>query len=116
MRPITQLAEHVAEIHKVTVSDMRTTARHRKLAYARQEAMAVMHMTGRYSHPAIGDFFNRDHTTSVYAKREVVKRAIKNPMVQRRIFEALRAWENMKADGQFIRRQSIEFKSVRGKA
>ena len=68
------IACRVAERHGLTVDDLRGSDRTKRVAWPRQEAMAAIRETGRYSLPRIGKFFNRDHTTVIHAVRRVAER------------------------------------------
>lgn len=73
-RTMREIAEDVAARHGVTVVLLRSPLRFRKLAWPRQEAMALMYAQGRYSHPQIGRYFGRDHTTVIYGVKAHAKR------------------------------------------
>lgn len=66
-RTMREIAEDVARAHRLTIEQITSTDRRQRIAHPRQEAMAVMHATGRYSTTQIGRFFKRDHTTVVHA-------------------------------------------------
>lgn len=65
-----EIASEVAERHELTLEDLRGPSRYRTVAWARQEAMALIRAEGRYSYPQIGRFFGgRDHTTILVGVR-----------------------------------------------
>jgi len=68
------LAEQVCEDHGLSLRYMLSPERCRSVAWPRQEAMARIYATGRYSLPTIGRFFNRHHTTVLHAIRAHAKR------------------------------------------
>lgn len=79
------IAAAVAERHGLRLRDLVGSGRTRHLSYARHEAMWEMRQVEtqngrpRYSLQAVGQFFNRDHTTVVYAERQHPKR-VGNPV------------------------------------
>lgn len=71
------IARDVASRHRITVADLRAGGRIRAYAWPRQEAMHLMCVTGRWSLPQIGQYFNGMHHTSVlYAARAYSHRAL----------------------------------------
>jgi chromosomal replication initiation ATPase DnaA len=68
------LAERAADF-QVTVSDLVGDSRKRAVAWPRQAIMAELYETGRYSLPAIGRLFNRDHSTVMHGVRRHAERA-----------------------------------------
>lgn len=58
----------------LTVDDLRGQRRHRKVAWARQEAMYECALRTTQSLVSIGRFFARDHTTVVYGIRRHAER------------------------------------------
>lgn len=73
-RTMKEIARDVAAEHGVTVDQMMAVSRKRPIAQIRQEAMAQIYATGRYSLTQVGRFFNRDHTTVLHACRSVSER------------------------------------------
>ena len=73
-RTMAQILSEVAEQFNVSVADLKGPARFRCIVYPRQDAMWRMVNEGRWSLPQIGRFFNRDHTTVIWAWRQVEKR------------------------------------------
>jgi chromosomal replication initiator protein len=70
-----EMAMEVAEKHGVTLEDLQGPSRTQKLATARQEAMARIYATGRYSTTQVGRFFGgRDHTTVMHGCRAHARR------------------------------------------
>ncbi|WP_332763979.1 helix-turn-helix domain-containing protein [Phenylobacterium sp.] len=61
------IAFRVAEKHGLTLDDLRSPSRRRPLVVARQEAMHEIRQATTQSLPAIGRFFDRDHTTVIHA-------------------------------------------------
>ncbi len=62
-----EIALEVAERCQITVADMRSPTRARRVSWPRQEAMARIRDLGGRSYPQIGAFFNRDHTTAMHS-------------------------------------------------
>lgn len=69
------IARRVAEQHKLTIEQLCGPSRLRRIVRPRQQAMAEMRETGRYSTTQIGQFFGgRDHTTVMHATRRHAER------------------------------------------
>lgn len=74
------IAAEVAARRGVSIAEMKGPVRTRSIAWARQEAMYLMANvrtpdgSWRYSSPQIGAFFNRDHTTVLFAVAKVAFR------------------------------------------
>ena len=69
MKPIEIIRHKVAEAHGLTIADLESPDRRRKLAWARQEAYWLAKELTGMGDMAIGHWFNRDHTTLVYGIR-----------------------------------------------
>ena len=65
---IADIAASVANRHWVSEADLTGADRSREVARARQECYALAIAAGR-STPAIGRYFNRDHSTVIYGAR-----------------------------------------------
>lgn len=68
----------VAEVcarHNVSAQDLLGDSRVRRIAWPRQEAMALIYATGKLSLPQIGAAFSRDHTTVLSACRAYARRS-----------------------------------------
>ncbi len=78
VRPVTMLeiAELVAARHKLSVEELRGPSLRRKIAHARQEAMALTYATGRFSTTQVGRYYSRDHTTVIHARRRHAEREL----------------------------------------
>lgn len=63
------IATDIAKQHQLSLDDLRGPRRYKSIAEARRSAMASIYATGQFSYPQIGQFFNRDHTTVLYAVR-----------------------------------------------
>lgn len=81
--PVTTMADILADVaqrHELTVAELKSPEKTRKVAYARQEAMWIMAKVerkdgvARYSLPMIGAFLNRDHTTVIHGIRAYAAR------------------------------------------
>lgn len=65
-----EIAQRVAEKHRIEVGDLKGQSRKRYIAWPRQEAMHEMHAATSQSLPAIGRFLGgRDHTTVLHGVR-----------------------------------------------
>lgn len=70
-----QIRFEVALHFGVSVQDLQSPKRHRRLAWPRQVAMYLCRALTSLSYPEIGAFFGgRDHTTAMYAVRLVEER------------------------------------------
>lgn len=69
-----QIADEVATRYGLTFADFKGRSRIRAIAWPRQEAMAAIYDTGRFSEPWIGRLFGRDHSTVHHAREAVLKR------------------------------------------
>ncbi|MDN6539596.1 MAG: chromosomal replication initiator protein DnaA [Lactococcus sp.] len=67
-----QIQEEVASFYKISIADMVSKKRPKEIAYPRQVAMyLIQEITGK-SLPAIGkEFGGRDHTTVIYAHKQI---------------------------------------------
>jgi len=74
VRTMARILAEVSEETGISVAAMKGPSRYRIIVYPRQEAMWRMVNEGRWSLPQIGRFFNRDHTTVIWAFRQVEKR------------------------------------------
>lgn len=78
---VREIISEVAERHGVTLGQIMSPIRTKKIAHARQEAQAALYDTlnddgtRRYSLPKIGRIFDRDHTSVLHAIRRVRERA-----------------------------------------
>lgn len=66
---IRRAVEEVAAKHAVPMRELTGPAKHRSLAYIRQEAMWSARQTTGASFPEIGRVLNRDHTTVIHGVR-----------------------------------------------
>lgn len=75
-KPLTmaRITQEVAEWYGIPIALVRGPSRQRSHVIARHEAMYQIYMTGRFSMPQIGRYFDRDHTTVLHAIRSVEKR------------------------------------------
>ena len=70
---IGDIANHVAEFYGVTVKDMKSTARNQKVSKSRQMAIYIARDVLGMSYESIGDYFDKKHTTVLYAYDQVSK-------------------------------------------
>ena len=75
-RRMADITAEVAARHGLTAADIRGPARTKCIVAARHEAMAACRAEGIWSYPRIGMFFNRDHTTVLYAVRRLSQRKV----------------------------------------
>jgi chromosomal replication initiation ATPase DnaA len=74
------IAKDVATAYDLTVDDLITHSRVRRVSHPRQEAMYLMRQvtwpdgTPRYSLTHIGQFFGKDHTTALFGIRAHMRR------------------------------------------
>jgi|InofroStandDraft_1065614.scaffolds.fasta_scaffold03954_3 chromosomal replication initiator protein len=64
---IDKVAQVVADYFELTVKDLKSTARQQKIAHARHIAVFMAREVLQMSYEAIGDFFNKKHTTIMYS-------------------------------------------------
>lgn len=70
-----EIAERVAAQYELSLADLRGPTKPRKIAHARQEAMAKIYAQGGLSNAQVGRFFGgRDHTTVVHARQQHARR------------------------------------------
>lgn len=70
-----RIAKRIAAARQVKIEELISPMRERRVAWPRQEAMAAMYDTGRWSYPQIGRYLGgRDHTTVLHGVREHKKR------------------------------------------
>lgn len=113
MKTMNDIARMVAESARLSLAQLDSRSTAKGIVHPRQEAMYVMHQTGRWSHPQIGRFFdNRDHTTSVNASRVVAERMRACPKTNSRVL----AYQRGAADAEFIRHSHVDFRSYRSGA
>jgi chromosomal replication initiator protein len=79
----------VADSYGIARDRMKSAARDRPVAWPRQIAMYLARELTGFSLPSIGRMFNRDHTTVMYAIRQVEARIAYDPE-QRADVRALR--------------------------
>ena len=67
-----QIQEEVASFYKISIADMVSKKRPKEIAYPRQVAMYLIREITGQSLPAIGkEFGGRDHTTVIYAHKQI---------------------------------------------
>ena len=64
-----EIAEEIAALHGASLAALKGPRREKSISMARQQAMAAIYATHRFSQPQIGKFFNRHHTTVLHAVR-----------------------------------------------
>lgn len=88
----TVIAE-VARGFKVTVDDIMGRSYRRRVTIARACAMAIVRQGTDLSYPAIGDIFDRDHSTVINA----VQKVMADPELSRAVEEAADEVRRMRA-------------------
>lgn len=69
------IAREVGDSYGLKLSDLRLPTHRRAIARPRQEAMARMYATGRFSNLKIANFFGlKDHSTVIHARQAVAAR------------------------------------------
>ncbi len=76
---IEQIISEVARNYSVQESDILSRRKTANIALARQVAMYIAKETTELSYKAIGESFGRDHTTALYACREIEKKIKQDP-------------------------------------
>lgn len=108
------IAVHVCQARSIDPKDLIGPNRARFYSVPRQEFFYLAKELTKKSLTQIGNFTGkRDHTTVMHGVRQTSSRMGLEPEYQAEI-EEMRMQISMKLNPQFIRRSSIEFKSVRG--
>lgn len=68
---VDKVAQVTADYYDVTVKDLKSTARQQKIAHARHIAVYLAREVLQLSYEAIGEFFNKKHTTIMYSCESV---------------------------------------------
>lgn len=77
--PLMTIARLVANVHEITINDLRGRKKSPPYAHPRQMAFYLaISLTGK-SYPEIGRFFDRDHTTVMSGVRAFEARKAKDP-------------------------------------
>ena len=77
--PLMTIARLVAQVHGVSIGDLRGRRQSRTYTHPRQMAFYLAaSLTGK-SHPEIGRFFDRDHTTVLHGVRAFGDRMARDP-------------------------------------
>lgn len=74
--------ERVAQLYKITPSDIRGHQRNRHFVEARWVCAEVLRSQNGLSYPAIGRLLNRDHTTIMHACQSVQHLRKYRPSIQ----------------------------------
>lgn len=83
-RPLHAILIDVCDRHNVSHQDLLSPRRFRNLVRARHEAWWLAYTQSEASYPAIGKFFNRDHTTIMFGiRRHAARIGVETPNVQR---------------------------------
>lgn len=109
-------AELIASYAKDMGVDVLADNRTREVVRPRQEIMTALYKTKRYSYPAIGSMFDRDHTTVMHAIERVEMRELSDPAVEGRVSAYAKMGTMTESDVAFRRNGGPMFKSVRAVA
>jgi len=66
-------AKKVVARHGAALEDVFTTSRLKHISAARMELMMFIRETFQWSYPALGELFDRDHTTIIAAIQKIKK-------------------------------------------
>jgi chromosomal replication initiator protein len=92
MRPkVTDIQRIVAAYFNVSLDKMLGKSHEPFYAHPRQIAVYIARKVGRHSYPRLGIMFDRDHTTMVYAVREVERRMVDDENLERDIKTLLKS-------------------------
>ena len=88
---IERIIEECARCHSLTSADLRSKRRSADISHARQIAMYIIsQMTGQ-STKAIGNEFSRDHSTVVYALREIRGKIQQDSSLRKKVTDITKA-------------------------
>lgn len=79
---IEDIQKVVEDYYKVSHDDIISTKRSKNIAYARQMALYLCRTILDIPYMELGDHFNRDHTTVLYAVQKIEQELLKNRKVQ----------------------------------
>ena len=71
---VDKIAQTVADYYELTVKDLKSTARQQKIAHARHLAVYMAREVLQMSYEAIGEFFDKKHTTIMYSCETVAEK------------------------------------------
>ena len=71
---VDKVAQIAADYYGVTVKDLKSTARQQKIAHARHISVYLARDVLGLSYEAIGEFFNKKHTTIMYSCESVANK------------------------------------------
>ena len=75
VKRMADIAAEVAQANGLTLAELKSRNRAQRIAWPRQEAMAKIQQTGRYTLTQIARYFGLDHTTVLYGVRQYEARA-----------------------------------------
>lgn len=83
-----QVAQHVADRYGLTMRELESDCRERRVSHPRQLAMYLCRKLTGCSYPRIGrQFGDRDHTTVLFADRKIKRLRTQNPKLAARLDE-----------------------------
>jgi chromosomal replication initiation ATPase DnaA len=71
---LAHISQHVAREFRLYPDDLQGRSRAQRIAFARQVAIYICRKITAKSFPVIGEYFNRDHSTAVYAFHMIERR------------------------------------------
>ncbi len=87
---IEQIISEVARNYSIQETDILSRRKTANIALARQVAMYIAKETTELSYKSIGESFNKDHTTVLYACREIEKKIKQDPFEKEIIEEIIK--------------------------
>ena len=84
---VDKVAQVTADYYDVTVKELKSTARQQKIAHARHIAVYLAREVLQLSYEAIGEFFNKKHTTIMYSCETVSEKINSDANLQSEIEE-----------------------------
>jgi chromosomal replication initiation ATPase DnaA len=73
-RRMREIIAEVSQTSGVSIAELRSPARHRRIAWPRQAAMLLMYEAG-HTLPEIAEYLHRDHTTILHGIKRARQRA-----------------------------------------
>lgn len=92
---VEKIIEEVARSYDVSENDILSRRRTAELAHARQVAMYIARETTELPYQAIGEAFNKDHTTVLYNVRQIEEFLVDHPYEKETIDDIIK---NLKSD------------------
>lgn len=80
---VKKIVAATADVYGISITDLMSNRRSPEFTEARHAAMLLAGRCTKWSYPEIGRFFDRDHTTVMYAKKKLEKKP--NPGLEYRL-------------------------------